>query len=132
MARWHIIVSGAEPCQWRAPGGITTVSPDRIFSAGACAQQKLVIYTSNESTLNEFAAAAFNRETGKPLYPIVEMAVPTKSDVPNEEIYPTQPIPFNARSVPQSPFCATFPSNIEDPKLQAQARVMFTPPSLDP
>ena len=34
------------------------------FSAGACAQQKLVIYTSNESTLNEFAAAAFNRETG--------------------------------------------------------------------
>lgn len=72
---------------------------------------------------------AFNRETGKPLYPIVEMAVPTKSDVPNEEIYPTQPIPFNARSVPQSPFCATFPSNIEDPKLQAQARVMFTPPS---
>ena len=30
----------------------------------AQAQQKLVIYTSNESTLNEFAAAAFNRETG--------------------------------------------------------------------
>ena len=28
------------------------------------AQQKLVIYTSNESTLNEFASAAFNRETG--------------------------------------------------------------------
>ena len=30
----------------------------------AHAQQKLVIYTSNESTLNEFAAAAFSRETG--------------------------------------------------------------------
>ncbi|MEO7727809.1 MAG: extracellular solute-binding protein [Burkholderiales bacterium] len=28
------------------------------------AQQKLVLYTSNESTLNEFASAAFHRETG--------------------------------------------------------------------
>ncbi len=72
---------------------------------------------------------AFNRETGKPLYPIVEMAVPTKSDVPNEEVYPTQPIPFNARFVPQSPFCATFPPNITDPQLQEKSRVMFTPPS---
>ena len=70
-----------------------------------------------------------NRETGKPLFPIVEMAVPTKTDVPGEEVWPTQPIPFNARSVPQSPFCATFPPNLDDPKLQAQSRVMFTPPS---
>ena len=30
----------------------------------AQAQKKLVVYTSNESTLNEFASAAFNRETG--------------------------------------------------------------------
>jgi len=30
----------------------------------AHAQQKLVLYTSNESTLNEFASAAFSRETG--------------------------------------------------------------------
>src|SRR4029079_16783424 len=34
------------------------------MAALAQAQQKLVLYTSNESTLNEFAAAAFNRETG--------------------------------------------------------------------
>lgn len=34
------------------------------LAGAAAAQQKLVIYTSNESTLNEFAAAAFNRETG--------------------------------------------------------------------
>ncbi len=72
---------------------------------------------------------AFNRETGKPIFPIIEMAVPTKSDVPGEEVYPTQPIPYNARFVPQSPFCATFPPNIEDPKLAEKSRVIFTPPS---
>jgi quinoprotein glucose dehydrogenase len=72
---------------------------------------------------------AFNRETGTPLHPIIEMAVPTKSDVPGEEVYPTQPIPYNARFVPQSPFCATFPPNIEDPKLIEKSRVIFTPPS---
>jgi quinoprotein glucose dehydrogenase len=72
---------------------------------------------------------AFNRETGKPIFPIIEMAVPTKSDVPGEEVYPTQPIPYNARFVPQSPFCATFPPNIEDPALAEKSRVVFTPPS---
>ena len=52
---------------------------------------------------------ALERETGKPLYPIVEMAVPTHTDVPGEEVYPTQRVPFNARNVAQSAFCATFP-----------------------
>ncbi|HEV3062540.1 MAG TPA: PQQ-binding-like beta-propeller repeat protein [Vicinamibacterales bacterium] len=72
---------------------------------------------------------AVNRETGKPIFPIIETAVPTKSDVPGEEVYPTQPIPYTARFVPQSPFCATFPPNIEDPKLAEKSRVIFTPPS---
>jgi len=35
-----------------------------LICAGRAHAQKLVIYTSNESTLNEFASAAFNRETG--------------------------------------------------------------------
>ena len=73
---------------------------------------------------------ALNRETGKPIHPVVEMAVPTKSDVPGEEVYPTQPIPFNARHVAQSAFCATFPPGIEDPKLLPLARPIFTPPSV--
>jgi glucose dehydrogenase len=72
---------------------------------------------------------SINRETGKPIFPIIETAVPTKSDVPGEEVYPTQPIPYTARFVPQSPFCATFPPNIEDPKLAEKSRVIFTPPS---
>ena len=57
------------------------------------------------------------------------MRQPTKSDVPNEEVYPTQPIPHTKRNVPQSPLCAIFPPNIDDPALVARARPMFTPPS---
>lgn len=72
---------------------------------------------------------AFNRETGKPIFPIVETAVPTKSDVPGEEVYPTQPIPYTARYVPQSAFCATFPPEQPDPVMNARARPIFTPPS---
>lgn len=73
---------------------------------------------------------ALNRETGKPIHPIVEMAVPTATDVPGEEVYPTQPIPFTARNTAQSAFCATFPPGIEDPKLLPLARPVFTPPSV--
>lgn len=34
----------------------------------------------------------FNRQTGQPLFPIVERPMPT-SDIPGEQTYPTQPIP---------------------------------------
>jgi quinoprotein glucose dehydrogenase len=35
----------------------------------------------------------FNRETGEPLFPINEIPVPTKSDMPGEKPWPTQPFP---------------------------------------
>jgi quinoprotein glucose dehydrogenase len=35
----------------------------------------------------------FDRVTGKPVWPIVERAVPTDTDVPGEKPYPTQPFP---------------------------------------
>ncbi|WP_439581171.1 pyrroloquinoline quinone-dependent dehydrogenase [Dyadobacter bucti] len=35
----------------------------------------------------------FNRETGEPLFPIEEVPVPTKSDMPGEKPWPTQPFP---------------------------------------
>src|SRR3984893_2311302 len=35
----------------------------------------------------------FERETGKPLFPIVEKAVPTETELINEKIWPSQPIP---------------------------------------
>ncbi len=34
-----------------------------------------------------------DRETGKPLFPIEEMAVPTETDIKGEKLHPTQPVP---------------------------------------
>ena len=61
---------------------------------------------------------ALHRATGEPIFPIVETAVPTKTDVPGEEVWPTQPIPYSARHVPQQPFCATY-SIVADRAAQA-------------
>ena len=35
----------------------------------------------------------FNRVTGEPIWPIEERPVPTKTDVPGEQLWPTQPFP---------------------------------------
>jgi glucose dehydrogenase len=72
---------------------------------------------------------AWNRETGKPINPMVEMAVPTKTDVPGEEIWPTQPFPYTAKGVPMQPFCETFPM-ISDPELAKRARQIYHPYSI--
>jgi quinoprotein glucose dehydrogenase len=44
-----------------------------------------------------------NRETGKPIHPIVETAVPTETDIPGEQPWPTQPIPHTAAGRPMAP-----------------------------
>ena len=67
-----------------------------------------------------------DRETGEPIHPIVETAVPRNTDVPNEEVWPTQPIPQNALGVPQEPFCSTYP-RVDDPELAPRVRQMFHP-----
>jgi len=69
---------------------------------------------------------AFNRETGQPLFPIVETPVPTTTDMPGEEVWPTQPIPYTARHVPQTPFCAIYP-DVTDPELAKRRRPSFHP-----
>jgi glucose dehydrogenase len=71
----------------------------------------------------------WNRETGQPLHPIVETAVPTASDVPGEAIWPVQPMPYTAKGVPMPPFCATFPI-LADPARAARARQMYYPYSI--
>jgi len=68
----------------------------------------------------------WHRETGEPINPMVETLVPTETNVPGEVVYPTQPIPHNARGVPLAPFCATY-LDLNDPELQTQARQMYTP-----
>ena len=61
---------------------------------------------------------------------MVETVVPTETDVPGEQVWPTQPIPHTARGVPMTPFCATF-VNVDDPELAKQTRQMYTPYSVD-
>ena len=68
----------------------------------------------------------WDRETGEPIQPMVETVVPTETDVPGEQVWPTQPIPYTARGVPMTPLCATF-VDVSDPELAKQARPMYTP-----
>jgi alcohol dehydrogenase (cytochrome c) len=68
----------------------------------------------------------WDRETGKPINPIVETPVPTTTDVPGEAPWPTQPIPYTSRGVPQQPFCATYPI-VADPELAKRVRPPFHP-----
>ena len=72
----------------------------------------------------------WHRETGEPIHPMVETAMPTESDVPGEKAWPTQPIPYNARGVPLTPFCATFPL-VSDAEAAQRARPIYTPYSVE-
>jgi glucose dehydrogenase len=56
----------------------------------------------------------------------VETPVPTTTDVPGEQVWPTQPIPYTDRYVPQQPFCAIYP-RIDDPELAKRGRPLFHP-----
>ena len=67
-----------------------------------------------------------DRATGAPINPIVEMPVPTTTDIPGEEPWPTQPIPHTSRGTPQQPFCATYPI-VTDPELAKRVKPMFYP-----
>ncbi len=71
-----------------------------------------------------------DRATGEPINPIVETAVPTVTDVPGEEVWPTQPIPYTAAGIPQQPFCATYPL-VDDPELAPRVRQSFHPHSVN-
>ena len=71
-------------------------------------------------------AYIWNRVTGMPINPIVETAVPMTTDVPGEEVWPTQPIPYTSRGVPQQPFCMTYPI-VSDPELAGRVRPTFFP-----
>ena len=68
----------------------------------------------------------WDRETGEPLHPMVETVVPTETDVPDEQVWPTQPIPYNAAGVPMTPLCATF-VEVDDPELAARSSQLYSP-----
>jgi alcohol dehydrogenase (cytochrome c) len=66
-------------------------------------------------------ATFLNRETGQPINPIVETTMPTTTDVPGEQVWPTQPVAYTANGQPQLPFCATYPI-VSDPELAKRVR----------
>ena len=48
----------------------------------------------------------FNRVTGEPIWPIEERPVPTKTDVPGEQLWPTQPFPTSPPPFARQKFTA--------------------------
>ena len=81
----------------------------------------------------------FDRDTGKPLWPIEERAVP-KSDMPGEETWPTQPFPSKPAPFARQRFTVDDLSPYLEPEervrlqtqiLKARNRGLFEPPSTE-
>ena len=73
-----------------------------------------------------------NRATGEPINPIVETPVPTDTETPGEEAWPTQPIPHTASGRPMEALAAQFPTENLYPQFGAYPKLPFyTPPTLD-
>jgi quinoprotein glucose dehydrogenase len=81
----------------------------------------------------------FDRVTGKPVWPIIERAVPTGSNVPGERPYPTQPFPTKPPAFVDQGVLLEDANNLT-PEIRAMAQEemrkfrlgpMFTPPSLE-
>ena len=70
-----------------------------------------------------------DRETGQPVHPIRETAVPTASARVGEQPWPTQPIPYTARGEKMKPVSPIVPTNIPPDRLASRTIVpQFTPP----
>lgn len=81
-----------------------------------------------------------DRETGKPVYPIIEKAVPTSTDLEGEQVSPTQPMPtvippFARLNFTEDDLNTDIPdSSFQDLKSRFKAfkyNGMFTPPSIE-
>ena len=73
-----------------------------------------------------------DRETGEPINPIVETPVPTDTETPGEEPWPTQPIPHTAAGEPMVPLAEQFPTENVYPQFGSYPKLPFyTPPTLD-
>lgn len=69
-----------------------------------------------------------NRETGQPVHSIRETPVPTNSQIPGEQMSPTQPIPYSASGKPMN-VVPVFPTDIPQESIGSRTLVpMFMPP----
>jgi len=70
-----------------------------------------------------------NRETGQPVHPVKEMPVPTTSNRPGEQPWPTQPIPHTAAGKPMVPVSPVTPVDIPPERMATRTLApMYTPP----
>jgi quinoprotein glucose dehydrogenase len=108
------------PCQ---PALITVRRNGRIMDAVAQVTKMGLVFL-------------FERETGKPLFPIEERPIP-KSDVPGEELWPTQPFPLKPPPLNRLAFTESEITNLS-PESHAAVKevwsrsrggVIYTPPS---
>jgi PQQ-dependent dehydrogenase (methanol/ethanol family) len=73
-----------------------------------------------------------DRETGKPVHPIIETPVPTETSTPGEQPWPTQPIPHTASGKRMEPVSPVFPVDIPPEQLaKFKLAPMYTPLSRD-
>jgi quinoprotein glucose dehydrogenase len=109
------------------------------------AQPALVTFTVNGRRVDAVVqitkqgfAFVFERETGKPVWPIEERAVPSDTDVPGEKPYPTQPFPTKPPAFAQQGITLDDAFDLT-PELKAAAQEemkkyrigpVYTPPSL--
>jgi len=70
-----------------------------------------------------------NRETGQPVHPVKETPVPTTSNRPDEQPWPTQPIPHTAAGKPMVPVSPVTPVDIPPERMATRTLApMYTPP----
>jgi alcohol dehydrogenase (cytochrome c) len=55
-----------------------------------------------------------NRETGQPINPVVETSFSQVTDVPGEEVFPTQPIPYTVLRRPMEPYVPIYPVGVPE------------------
>jgi glucose dehydrogenase len=70
-----------------------------------------------------------NRETGQPINPIVEMPVPTVTETPGEEVWPTQPIPHTSSGRRMTPTAAQVPGEVFARYASYPKLPFYTPPT---
>jgi alcohol dehydrogenase (cytochrome c) len=85
-----------------------------LWNRDSASQPILVDVQLGGKTVKVVAEASKNgylylldRETGRPVHGVQEMPVPTGTDVPGEQPWPTQPIPLKADGKPMEPFVPT-------------------------
>jgi PQQ-dependent dehydrogenase (methanol/ethanol family) len=70
-----------------------------------------------------------NRETGQPINPIVETPVPTVTETPGEEVWPTQPIPHTSSGRRMTPTAAQVPGEVFARYASYPKLPFYTPPT---